>query len=78
MKCLICKGEMIDGFTTHVEDFGDYIIRIKDVPCFKCEQCGEISYSGNFVKLIERMIIAAADDDLKKGNTVKHDDIDWN
>ena len=58
MKCLICGCDLIENFTSHIEDFGDFKIEIKDVPCFKCNQCGEIFYSGNVVRLIERMIIA--------------------
>ena len=52
MKCFFCKGDMVNGFTTHVEDLGNCIITIKHVPCFKCNRCGEVSYSGNLVKKI--------------------------
>lgn len=56
MKCFFCKGDMLSSTTTHVEDLGNCIIIIKHVPCFKCEQCGEVSYSGSVVKQIESII----------------------
>ena len=56
MKCFFCKGDMVNGFTTHVEDLGNCIITIKHVPCFNCNRCGEVSYSGNLVKKIETII----------------------
>jgi hypothetical protein len=39
-----------------MEDLGNCIVIIKNVPCNKCTQCGEISYSGSTVKKIEAII----------------------
>lgn len=41
--------------TTYMEDLGNCIVIIKNVPCNKCTQCGEISYSGVTVKRIEEI-----------------------
>jgi len=46
MKCFLCKGDMDENITTHVTDLGSCIIIVKNVPCLKCEQCGEVSYTG--------------------------------
>lgn len=45
MTCFYCKGDMVDSTTTYVEDLGNCII-IRNVPCSKCSQCGEVSYNG--------------------------------
>lgn len=56
MKCFFCKGDMLEGTTTHVADLGKCIIIIRNVPCLKCTQCGETSYIGTVVKQIEEII----------------------
>lgn len=45
MTCFYCKGDMLDSTTTYVEDLGNCIIIIRNVPCSKCSQCGEVSYN---------------------------------
>jgi len=47
---------MTEGFTTHVSDLGSCIIIVKNVPCLKCEQCGEVSYTGTVIKQLEKTI----------------------
>ncbi len=56
MTCFLCKGEMKQGTTTYMEDLGSCIVIIKNVPCNKCSQCGEVSYSGVTVKRIEEIV----------------------
>lgn len=56
MKCFFCKGIMKPGTTTYMEDLGNCIVIIKNVPCNKCSQCGEVSYSGTTVKRIEEIV----------------------
>ena len=55
-KCFFCKDEMREDTTTYMEDLGNCIVIIKNVPCNKCSQCGEISYSGTTVKRIEEIV----------------------
>ena len=56
MKCFYCKGKMSAGVTTHVVDFGKGVIIIRNVPCEKCEQCGETVYTGTVVKQLEKIV----------------------
>lgn len=56
MTCFLCKGEMKQGSTTHVSEINNKIIIIKNVPCFKCSQCGETVYTGDVVKKLEQII----------------------
>ena len=55
-KCFFCKGTMQDGFTNYVTDLDGHFIIIKNVPCHKCDQCGEVSFSGETVLRIEQII----------------------
>ena len=52
MICYFCKGIIEEGVTTHFTDVKSCIIAIKNVPCYKCAQCGEIGYS---LKVGERL-----------------------
>ena len=56
MNCFFCKGDMKDGFTTHVTELKNCIVIIKNVPCLKCEQCGEVVYSGEVLKQLDEII----------------------
>lgn len=56
MTCFYCKGYLIESTTTYMEDLGNCIVIIKNVPCNKCSQCGEVSYSGTVVREIEKII----------------------
>jgi YgiT-type zinc finger domain-containing protein len=64
MTCFFCKGEMRGEFTTHFTQLDNCITIIKNVPCSKCLQCGEVSYSGATVQRLEQIT-----DDLKKSLT---------
>lgn len=54
--CFYCKGDLVESTTTYMEDLGNCIVIIKNVPCSKCSQCGEISYNGAVVRKIEKII----------------------
>jgi len=56
MKCFICKGIMVDGLTTDVTDFESSVIIIRNVPCHKCSQCGEVSFSLDVAERLEQIV----------------------
>lgn len=56
MTCFFCKGDMTDGFTTHVTELKNCIVIIKNVPCLKCEQCGEVVYSGDVLRQLDQIL----------------------
>ena len=56
MKCFKCTAEMIEGFTTDVTEFGSNLIIIRNVPCFKCVECGEIFYKASVVSQLEKIV----------------------
>ncbi|MBR2202520.1 MAG: YgiT-type zinc finger protein, partial [Bacteroidales bacterium] len=38
---------------------GDVLIIIRNVPCYQCEHCDEIIYTGDVVANLEKIIAAA-------------------
>ena len=55
MTCFYCKGDMVLSTTTYMVDLGKCIIIVKNVPCHKCSQCGEVSFSGTVVAQLEEI-----------------------
>ncbi|MBQ4042969.1 MAG: YgiT-type zinc finger protein [Clostridia bacterium] len=56
MKCLKCKGQMQEGTTTFVADMDNCCIVVRHVPCLKCEECGEIVYTGVVAVNLEKIV----------------------
>ena len=42
--------------TTYMEDLGNCIVIIRNVPCNKCSHCGEVSYNGVTISRIEKIV----------------------
>lgn len=55
-KCFYCKGIMKNDYSNYMADLNGHFIIIRNVPCHKCCQCGEVSYSGEVVVQIEKII----------------------
>ena len=49
---------MIDGLTTDVTDLESSVIIIRNVPCHKCIQCGEVSFSLAVAERLEQIVDA--------------------
>lgn len=58
MKCFFCKGELIDGTTTHVVTLDKCIVIVKNVPCTRCAQCGEAYFDDEVAQQLERIVEA--------------------
>lgn len=55
--CMFCKGtEIKKSITTHVVNYKDSIIIIKNVPCEECVQCGEKYYTDEVAEKLEKMV----------------------
>ena len=59
MKCQRCGCNAVKSKTTSVTDLGDELIIVRNVPCYECEHCGEIIYTGDVVANLEKFIDAA-------------------
>lgn len=56
MKCMFCRGSMVETTTIHAVEVNSRIIIVKNVPCYKCDACGETVYSGATSKKLEELI----------------------
>ena len=58
--CMFCKNKTYtESTTTHVVNYKDCIIIIRNVPCLECEQCGEKYYTDEVAEKIERIVETA-------------------
>ena len=58
MNCFMCKGKLEEKNTTFMVELDNCIIIIKNVPSLDCEQCGEVSYSNEVSKQLEKLVNA--------------------
>ncbi len=54
MNCTFCGGIVKNDTTEYIEKQGNYIVVIKNVPCEKCEQCGEVYFSNEVALMLEK------------------------
>lgn len=60
MKYLSCKsGAMSDSTTIYTVVLKNCILIIKNVPCVKCEQCGDELFNTDVLEKIDGIIVAA-------------------
>lgn len=55
MTCCYCGGDMVESMTTYFEQLDHTIVIIKNVPCHKCEQCGEVVFNALVVERLEQI-----------------------
>ena len=56
MTCMFCKGDMADSTTTFMVQLDNCIVIVKNVPCHKCSQCGEESFSFEVTQRLEIIV----------------------
>jgi YgiT-type zinc finger domain-containing protein len=52
----MCKGSLENQVTSFMTDIDNRYYIIKDVPAQVCRQCGEVSYSHEIAKRLEKLI----------------------
>jgi len=58
--CMYCKcNETFPSKTTHVVNYKNSIIVIKNVPCEECEQCGEKFFSDMVARRLDKLVSIA-------------------
>ncbi len=55
MKCMKCGCEAYESKTTEAIELGFGVLVIRNIPCYKCDDCDEIFYTGDVVKRIEQI-----------------------
>lgn len=57
MNCVMCKGTLENKNTTFMIELDNcIIIIIKNVPSQVCKQCGEVTYSDEVAKQLEKLV----------------------
>lgn len=57
MKCLSCKsGTMSPSTATYFTDLKNCMVIIKNVPCMRCEQCGDVLYSASVTERLYELM----------------------
>ena len=75
MKCIFCKGNIADGVTTDVTDLASCVIVVRNVPCHRCTQCGEVSFSIDVSERLEKIVdTLRASDSVTEVAIVKYTD----
>ncbi|MBF1256604.1 MAG: type II toxin-antitoxin system MqsA family antitoxin [Stomatobaculum longum] len=55
--CMFCKNATtFPSITTHVVNYKNSIIVIKNVPCLECDQCGEKYYTDEVAEKLEVIV----------------------
>lgn len=58
--CMFCKCDTVkESVTTHVVNYKNCIIVIKNVPCEECVQCGEKFYTDEVAERLEKLVSAS-------------------
>ncbi len=58
--CMFCKNKTYtESTTTHVVNYQNSIIIIRNVPCLECDQCGEKYYTDEVAEKLERLVNSA-------------------
>lgn len=55
MNCVRCGGKAAESVTSEAIEMDFGLLVIRNIPCFKCEECDEIFYTGNVVEKIEEI-----------------------
>ena len=59
MLCMNCGSNVEKGFTTDVTDLGNCLVIVRNVPCYKCKECNEVTYTLDVVKHLDEIVSAA-------------------
>ena len=59
MNCLVCKGgTMHESFEPYFAKLETGYLIVENVPCWKCNQCGEILFAASVLEKVEDLIAA--------------------
>ena len=73
MKCMKCGKPAFASVTSEAIELGFGLLVIRNIPCYKCEECDEIFYTGDIVVKFE-MIVAEAKKLMQKVRIIDFDD----
>ena len=73
MKCMRCGKTAYKSMTSEAIELGFGLLVIRQIPCYKCEECDEIFYTGDVAQKIES-IVAEAKQLMQETRVVYFDD----
>ena len=56
MKCMKCGRAAYKSVTSEAIELGFGLLVVRNIPCYKCEECDEIFYTGDVVQRLEMLI----------------------
>jgi len=56
MRCVFCKGTLEEKPSAFTVELGERIVVVKNVPSHVCSQCGEVSFSDNVYRELEKVV----------------------
>lgn len=56
MKCMKCGNAAYRSVTSEAIELGFGLLVVRNIPCYKCEECDEIFYTGDVVRRLEMLI----------------------
>ena len=59
MKCMRCGKTAFKSMTSEAIELGFGLLVMRNIPCYKCEECDEIFYTGDVVQKVESIIVDA-------------------
>lgn len=59
MMCMECGSTAEKGFTTSVTDLDNCLVIVRNVPCYKCTECNEVTYTADVIQRLEKIIEAS-------------------
>lgn len=55
MKCMRCGNDIFESTTSEAIEMDFGLLVIRNIPCYKCEKCDEIFYTGDIVLKLEEI-----------------------
>ena len=56
MNCFYCGGNTQDSVTSHTVTLKNCVVIVKDVPCTRCAQCGEVFFNDEITDKLEKIV----------------------
>ena len=73
MKCMKCGKTAFKSVTSEAIELGFGLLVIRNIPCYKCEVCDEILYTGDVIERIEA-IVSEAKRLMQKIRVIEYDE----
>ncbi|MCC2254423.1 YgiT-type zinc finger protein [Ruminococcus sp. CLA-AA-H200] len=56
MRCSKCGATVEKGVTTSVTDTGECLVIVRNVPCYKCVECGMAAFKNDGVMAVNETL----------------------